>query len=38
VLQLIKRFLNRNKPSESNEERLEYLFELYEEMVKDEGS
>jgi hypothetical protein len=27
----------RNKPFESDEERLEYLFRLYEEMIKKEG-
>ncbi len=27
----------RNKPFKNDEERLEYLFKLYEEMIKDEG-
>ena len=27
----------RNKPFENDEERLEYLFGFYEEMIRDEG-
>ena len=28
----------RKKPFESDEERLEYLFKLYEKMIKEEGN